>query len=243
MRGTFWKPSSTLTGLAPLSWRLLPSFTIFHRPCVIFPYFPEDCCCSWMRGRGCVSPRSSSGQCKLADYVMEMIFRWSIDEIFLYIYIYMYNLTVAFKVKNMTVHFRDMAITLKNVGLRMISRASHSTWISDQKPGPPAAAPPHLSPSQQHKHAQQHDAFTTYSCSSLSVRPMPPCCCSVWGWSQRRRERRWWGAGEAGWRLRCGVAAAADADDDADAGKQRCTAGDRSGCLAAGFLPAGSPTP
>lgn len=42
-------------------------------------------------------------------------------------FLYIYNLTVAFKVKNMTVHFRDMAITLKNVGLRMISRASHST--------------------------------------------------------------------------------------------------------------------
>lgn len=34
MRGTFWKPSSTLAALAPLSWRLLPSFTIFRRPCI-----------------------------------------------------------------------------------------------------------------------------------------------------------------------------------------------------------------
>lgn len=57
MRGTFWKPSSTLTALAPLSWRLLPSFTIFGCPC-ISPLFPRrllldrgDRLYSWLRFR------------------------------------------------------------------------------------------------------------------------------------------------------------------------------------------------
>lgn len=40
MRGTFWKPSSTLTALAPLSWRLLPSFTIVSF--AVSLYFPQE---------------------------------------------------------------------------------------------------------------------------------------------------------------------------------------------------------